>query len=138
MSVILDAVNDNDALAFGPGVGVSSELRRVLEAILEQQGLRLLIDADGLNNLARMKNWVSRVKAELILTPHPGEMKKLWSGLFREEMPGERQRQAVELAQHTGTVVVLKGAGTLVTDGENVYINRRATLEWQRRARVMF
>jgi NAD(P)H-hydrate epimerase len=124
MSVILDAVNDNDALAFGPGVGVSSELRRLLEAILERQGLRLLIDADGVNNLAKMKNWVSRVKAELILTPHPGEMKRLWAGLFREELPGERQRQAVELARHTQTVVVLKGAGTVVTDGENVYVNK--------------
>ena len=83
VGAILDAAQDNDVLAFGPGVGVSSELRRVLAVLLEQQGLRLVIDADGLNNLAKMKNWTSRLKAELILTPHPGEMQRLWKGRNR-------------------------------------------------------
>jgi NAD(P)H-hydrate epimerase len=124
ISAILDAAGDNDVLAFGPGVGVSSELRRVLEALLKQEGLRLVIDADGLNNLAKMKNWTSRLRAELILTPHPGEMKRLWEGLFREEMPGERQEQAGRLSERTKSVVVLKGAGTVVSDGERVYVNK--------------
>jgi len=124
MSAILDAAGDNDAVAFGPGVGVSSELRRVLEALLEREHLRLVIDADGLNNLAKMKNWTSRLRADLILTPHPGEMKRLWPALFREQMPAERQEQAGRLAARTRTVVALKGAGTVVTDGERVYVNK--------------
>ena len=121
---ILDAVGDNDALAFGPGIGVSGELQSVLQSLLEQDGLRLIIDADGLNNLARMKDWPVRLKAELILTPHPGEMKRLWAGVFREERPNDRQQQAAQLARQTKTVVVLKGAGTVVTDGEKVYVNK--------------
>ncbi|HUT31323.1 MAG TPA: NAD(P)H-hydrate dehydratase [Sedimentisphaerales bacterium] len=124
ISAILDAAGDNDVVAFGPGVGVSSELRRVLEALLEQEHLRLVIDADGLNNLAKMKGWPARVKAELIFTPHHGEMKRLWSGLFREDLPGDRQEQAGRLSERTKSVVVLKGAGTVVTDGERVYINK--------------
>ncbi len=70
-----------------------------------------------------MKDWPAKLKAELVLTPHPGEMKKLWSGVFREEPPGDRQKQAAQLAQQTKTVVVLKGAGTVVSDGEKVYVN---------------
>lgn len=124
INMILDAVSENDVLAFGPGVGVSGELRSVLETLLGQEGLRLVIDADGLNNLAKIKDWPDNLKAKLVLTPHPGEMKRLWSALFREEMPSERQEQAVQLSQRTGTVVVLKGAGTVVTDGEQVYINK--------------
>ena len=50
INTILDVVGDNDVLAFGPGVGVSGELRSILMALLEQDGLRLIIDADGLNN----------------------------------------------------------------------------------------
>ena len=64
------------------------------------------------------------LKAKLILTPHPGEMKRLWSGLFREPLPDDRQQQAIQLSQHTNTVVALKGAGTVVTDGEKSYINK--------------
>ncbi|MBA7713585.1 Bifunctional NAD(P)H-hydrate repair enzyme Nnr [subsurface metagenome] len=51
-------------------------------------------------------------------------MKRLWSALFRKVLPADRQQQAAELAQQTKTVVALKGAGTVVTDGEKVYINK--------------
>ena len=121
---ILRVVVENDAVAFGPGIGISGVLRSILEILLEQQSLRLLIDADGLNNLARMKDWPPKRKARLILTPHPGEMKRLWSGLLRQALPPDRQEQAVTLARHTGSIVVLKGAGTVVTDGEKVYVNQ--------------
>ena len=121
---ILEAVSENDAVAFGPGVGTSGALRSVLEELLEQDQLRLIIDADGLNNLAGIKDWPVKLKANLILTPHPGEMKRLWLGLFREQLPSDRQQQAAQLAQQTKTVVALKGAGTVVTDGQKVYINK--------------
>jgi NAD(P)H-hydrate epimerase len=121
---VLEAVGQNDAVAFGPGIGISGALRSILKMLLEQKSLRLVIDADGLNNLASIKNWPVRLKAKLILTPHPGEMKRLWSGLLREEPPAEKQEQALQLAQKTKTIVVLKGAGTVVTDGEKVYINK--------------
>ena len=121
---ILEALTENDVVAFGPGVGISGALRSVLEALLEQDQLRLIIDADGLNNLAGIKDWPVKLKANLILTPHPGEMKRLWSALFREPLPSDRQQQAAQLAQQTKTVVALKGAGTVVTDGQKVYINK--------------
>jgi len=121
---ILEALSENDVVAFGPGVGTSGALRSVLEALLEQDQLRLIIDADGLNNLAGIKNWPVKLKANLILTPHPGEMKRLWSALFREKLPSDRQQQAAQLAEQTKTVVALKGAGTVVTDGQKVYINK--------------
>jgi ADP-dependent NAD(P)H-hydrate dehydratase len=123
INLILKASSENDAVAFGPGVGTSGALRSILETLLDQSDLRLVIDADGLNNLAGIKNWADRLKAKLILTPHPGEFKRLWSGLMREELPDERQQQALQLSQLTNTVIVLKGAGTVVTDGEKVYVN---------------
>jgi NAD(P)H-hydrate epimerase len=124
IGAILEAAGQNDAMAIGPGIGVSGALRSIIETLLDQQNLRLVIDADGLNNLAGMKNWPARLKAKLILTPHPGELKRLWSGLLREKLPVERQEQALQLARQTNTVVVLKGAGTVVVDGEKVYINK--------------
>ena len=124
INAVLEAAGQNDATAFGPGIGISAAIRSILEKLLDQQNLRLVIDADGLNNLAGIKNWPARLKAKLILTPHPGEMIRLWSGLLREELPADRREQARQLAQRTNTVVVLKGAGTVVTDGEKVYINK--------------
>jgi ADP-dependent NAD(P)H-hydrate dehydratase len=124
INTILEAISENDAVAFGPGIGTSGALRSILETLIQQESLKLVIDADGLNNLAGMKNWPARLKAKLILTPHPGEFKRLWSGLMRQEPPAERQQRAIQLSQRTNAVVVLKGAGTVVTDGEKAYINK--------------
>jgi ADP-dependent NAD(P)H-hydrate dehydratase len=124
INTILDAVSENDCLAFGPGIGTSNALQSVVETLIEQKNLSLVIDGDGLNNLSKIKNWPAKLKANLILTPHPGEMKRLWQALFREKLPPDRQEQAARLAQHSKTIIVLKGAGTVVTDGQKVYINK--------------
>lgn len=120
---ILTAADENDCLAFGPGIGQSSDLQQILYRLLELQK-PIIIDADGLNNLAKMTDWPQKRNANLILTPHPGEMKRLWSALFREPLPADRTEQAVQLSQKTKTIVVLKGAGTVVTDGNSLYINK--------------
>ncbi len=123
INAILNAAEENDVVAIGPGLGQSTGLRSVVETLIQQEGLRLLIDGDGLNNLSRLSGWPKKRKADLVLTPHPGEMKRLWSGLFREEMPRDRQQTATQVAQLTYTTVVLKGAGTVVTDSERLYVN---------------
>jgi len=121
---IINAAAQNDATAVGPGIGTTTDLRNVLETLLAQDGLNLIIDADGLNNLANLGDWPDKAKANIILTPHPGEIKRLWSPLIREQIPQDRQNQAVTLAQRTNAIVVLKGAGTVVTDGDKVYTNK--------------
>lgn len=123
IDAILDTVGENDAMAIGPGMGTSSALRSIVETLLRQEGLRLVIDGDGLNNLSRLKGWPRTLKAEVILTPHPGEMQRLWRGLFRAEMPRLREETAAQVAAATHTVVALKGAGTVVTDAERLYVN---------------
>jgi NAD(P)H-hydrate epimerase len=123
INTLLDAIQDNDVVAIGPGTGQSAGLRSIVETLVQQEGLRLLLDGDGLNNLSRLRDWPKKCRAQVVLTPHPGEMKRLWSGLFREEIPKDRQETAVRAAQATGAVVALKGAGTVVTDSRRVYVN---------------
>jgi len=123
VNTILNAVEENDVLAFGPGIGISGGIQSILETLLQQENLRLLIDADGLNNLANINHWPAGRKADLILTPHPGEMKRLWSGLLRDPLPADRTEQAAQFAKHTGTTTVLKGAGTVVAGDNKIYIN---------------
>jgi len=124
VNTILNLIPDNDCIAFGPGVGISQGVSSVLQRLLEQPGLRLVIDADGLNNLSKVNDWPDRTKADVVLTPHPGEMRRLWAGLFREPIPADRRQQAVQFANKIKAVVVLKGAGTVVTDGKKIYVNK--------------
>ncbi len=124
LGAILRAAEENDIVAFGPGIGVSSDLKLILQNLIELKNLRLLADADGLNNLAAVKNWPDTLNANLTITPHPGEMKRLWKALFREPLPADRVKQAESLAQRTNALVVLKGAGTIVTDGKKFFVNK--------------
>jgi hydroxyethylthiazole kinase-like uncharacterized protein yjeF len=124
INTILDLIPDNDCLAFGPGLGITQGVGSILQRLLEQKGLRLIIDADGLNNLSKINDWPSQSKAEIILTPHPGEMKRLWAGHIRTPLPADRKEQAVQFANKTKTVVVLKGKGTAVSDGVKLFVNK--------------
>ena len=76
-----DLISGKDAIAIGPGIGVSDDTRRLI-AFLIEQGARpdrpLLIDADGLNALAEIDcRTARRAQGPVLLTPHPGEMARL-------------------------------------------------------------
>lgn len=123
---LLKHAADYDVVAFGPGGGTGRGVQHALLTLIEGFDGPLVIDADGLNVLAKLRggdHGLRHKKARLILTPHPGEMQRLWAGLFRQTLPHSRTDQAVQLAEHIDGVVVLKGAGTVVTDGRRAYIN---------------
>jgi hydroxyethylthiazole kinase-like uncharacterized protein yjeF len=79
----------------------------------------MVIDADGLKLLAKIKDWHKSLPAPAVLTPHPGEMAVL-TGLSTEEIQKDRMGAATEYAKKWGHVVVLKGAFTVVAspDGD--------------------
>jgi len=114
---------DNDVVAFGPGIGTGAGVKDVLLSLIAVEGLKLVVDADGLNVLAQCGQWWENKKADVVLTPHPGEMGRLWKSVFPEPMPDNREKCAGRFAEKTGCIVVLKGAKTVVTDGEQVYVN---------------
>ena len=123
LPAILAAAADNDIIAIGPGLGTSRAARDITGALIENENLRIVIDADALNCLAKDPTWIQRRKASIILTPHPGEMKRLWESLFREQLDEDRSEQATALAEKTGCTVLLKGTATVIADTEKIYVN---------------
>jgi len=96
-------------IVIGPGLGQSHWSQQLFHKILNTS-VPLLIDADGLNLLARRPvlprdNW--------ILTPHPGEASRL-IGWDTQKIQNNRFQTITLLQQKYGGVVVLKGAGSLV------------------------
>lgn len=84
---------------------------QALEARLEQLP-PTVVDADGLNLLATVDDWAERLpKGRIVLTPHPGEMRRLWKA---GELPGDAPTAAREAATRWDQVVVLKGATTVI------------------------
>lgn len=114
------------AILIGPGLGKSAGLSRLLYALMEKKGPPLIIDADAINILAediqRASIAIKSSPRLLIFTPHPLEFARL-SGKTAEDVQRRRLPLAEELASKLGAIVVLKGAGTVITDGSRVMIN---------------
>ncbi|MCE9647833.1 MAG: NAD(P)H-hydrate dehydratase [Chloroflexi bacterium] len=132
------------ALLVGPGLGAEKKTGEFLENLLTsasnphkqflQIGLvqsekkedqpmdrglpPMVVDADGLNLLAKIPDWHSKLPVGCVLTPHPGEMAAL-TGLPKDEIQKDRQTIARKYAREWGHVVVLKGAFTVIASPDH-------------------
>lgn len=106
-----------DAVVIGPGLAQDDWARQLLEQVLASQ-LPLVVDADALNLLAKKPvkrdNW--------LLTPHPGEAARLLNSPTTE-INADRYEAVAALQRSFDGVCLLKGAGTLVSDGEMTTVN---------------
>jgi len=104
-------------VAIGPGLGQDEAWGRRLFGAALAAGRPLVVDADALNWLAQSP--VAR--PDWVLTPHPGEAARLL-GCSTDAVEADRFAAVVALAERYGGVVVLKGAGTLVSDGQRCLV----------------
>ena len=107
-------------LLVGPGLGYgagrSAETGALVRRLLPGFWGSAVLDADGLNAAAALLaagRPLPRPAGELVLTPHPGEMARL-TGLTAAEIAADRAGVAMRFARAWESVVVLKGAGTVV------------------------
>nr|WP_122012310.1 NAD(P)H-hydrate dehydratase [Maliibacterium massiliense] len=101
------------AVAVGPGWGKGADLPKVLQAVLAQVQAPLVLDADGINALAKLPDYRRSLPKDVVLTPHPGELARIYSAPSKEiaQDPMYHARMA---ASRLGAVVALKGACTVI------------------------
>lgn len=124
-ALVSSRISSSTASLLGPGLGRSEEITRLLHEVVLETQKPLILDADGLNAFAGHIDLLEKANCPIILTPHDGEFSRLLpceSTLPRDNLP-MRCEAAMKLARMSGTVVLLKGHRTIITDGEKVYIN---------------
>ena len=122
---LLEAGEKADAIIIGPGLGQTPEAMGRLTRLIRLEK-PMVVDADGLNLLAKQKTWPKYFKASGVLTPHPGEMGRLAKLFGKREIPSDdagRVDLAGEAAEAFGQVIVLKGNRTVVADAKRVFVN---------------
>lgn len=107
---LLPSLPNYHSVLLGPGLGTKSD--EFLGSILAQSDLPpLIIDADGLNYLARQSDWWESLPSNTILTPHTGEMQRLVSKSVNDV---DRITLAIDYAKRWRVILVLKGAYTII------------------------
>jgi len=121
---VLRAASEATVLALGPGLGCDSDTVFFVRSLLENLDMPAVVDADALNCLAKIGGLAALVRRPptLVITPHPGEAARLLR-TTTGEIQADRERAAAQLAAG-GVVALLKGQGTIVTDGRRIYVNQ--------------
>ncbi len=109
---VLELAQDKDVVAVGPGLSTEPGALKIVQSLLSRYDGKLIIDADGLNCLAQDLSFLSRTKADVVLTPHPGEMARLL-GVSCSQVQENRFVIGREFATTHKCKLVLKGAGTI-------------------------
>src|SRR5262249_34284890 len=119
---LIALAQDNNVIAAGPGLGRSHGVTAVVLALLKITAGPLVLDADALNALPGHLDQLANASGPVVMTPHPGEFARL-IGSTADAVQARRQELAVRFAADRKVVLVLKGHGTLVTDGRRLYRN---------------
>ena len=124
LQAIYNAAQNCDTIVFGPGIGRSGAVVELLRGLLQIEK-RLVIDADGLYALSCDVGMLQDKKADVVLTPHHAEMARLIGkdAAFVEE---NSLLVARDFARKHNVTIILKGAYTVVADGNSCYVNADA------------
>jgi NAD(P)H-hydrate epimerase len=123
---LLDAAGLADVLVIGPGMGADEQAAERFDRLMRLDK-PAVVDADALNLLSSRRRFPSKFALRAVLTPHPGEMRRLARLIHEDEVPESEEGRielAVAVADTFEQVVVFKGTATIVTDGNRVFVNR--------------
>ena len=112
-----------DVIVIGPGIGTERVAEKILKYVVRKSKVPVVVDADGINLLARNKSFLIDKHAPLILTPHIQEMSRL-SGKSKEEILRNPMGVALNFTDDYDVTLVLKDARTIVAkEKELLYLN---------------
>lgn len=115
---LLELLGKMDAVLIGPGLGFSDGTLLVLKEVLHNANCPVVVDADGITMLAAHRDILRGRSCPMILTPHAGEYTRLAGS-----PDPDKALAAEKLARELDCIVLLKGHGTVITDGNICYRN---------------
>jgi NAD(P)H-hydrate epimerase len=120
---LLELAAECDVVAMGPGLSRHPETATLIREVAVAIGKPLVLDADGLNAFAGAAERLAARSAPTVLTPHPGEMSRLL-GMSVAGIQRDRRQAAAALARRCEAVVNLKGAGSVISNGNRTVVNK--------------
>lgn len=114
--------NKYTAIGVGPGLGTSKNTTETLKGLLNEFTGKMLLDADALNILAANSDWWGKLPKDTVLTPHPGEFKRL---LGIERLDSNYLEKLRDLSKKHSVIIVLKDAITAIAapDGQIYFMD---------------
>lgn len=121
---LITSLDKYDAVVIGCGLGVNDDTSAIVKAVLENSKVPVIVDADGINIIAKDISILRNAKSKVVLTPHPKEMSRL-TGTPTEIIQSDRIGHARKFSEENSVYLALKGSNTVVTepDSRRTYVN---------------
>ena len=107
-------------IGFGVGIGTAAKTVSAFEAFLKLNKTPLVIDADGINILAKKKALLKLLPEQTVLTPHPKELERL-IGTWKDDF--DKLKKVKSFSKKHKVIVVIKGANTISVFDDKLYVN---------------
>lgn len=115
----MHSLSGYDTIGIGPGIGKDKLTAQAMSQILDQFDKPIVIDADALNILSDNKEWIKKIPKGSVLTPHPGEFKRL-VGEWNDDY--ERLDKQIRFCAEHDLIVLLKGANSSICNSDGTVI----------------
>lgn len=109
-----------DVICFGMGAGTHENSVIAFEKLLKKTKHPMLIDADGLNMLAKNKELLELLPERSVLTPHPKELERL---IGKWDNDNHKIKKVQKFIKKYNVILVLKGAHSFIFSKEEIFIN---------------
>lgn len=124
---VLEIIEKRDVAVIGPGFGRDDDTVEFTLELVRHLAKPTVLDADALFAISKNTDVLKKSNANLIITPHPGEMAMLL-GTTVAEVQSKRLEVARRFSAEYGVTVVLKGADTVIAEPDGTsYINTTGT-----------
>jgi len=109
-----------NAIGIGVGIGTNNKTVNAFEAFLKENKSPLVVDADGLNMLAKKNSLLKLLPNNTVLTPHPRELERL-IGKWKDDF--NKLKKTKDFSNKYNVIIVIKGANTITVYNNKYYIN---------------
>lgn len=107
-------------ISFGVGAGTDAQTIKAFEDFLQKNKTPLVIDADGINILAKKKALLKLISLQTVLTPHPKELERL-IGKWKDDF--DKLKKVKAFSKKYNAIVVIKGANTITVFQDKLFVN---------------
>lgn len=122
VDTLLEFAEKCTAVSVGCGLAVSDDTVKLVSELVKNVKCALIIDADGLNCLCRCIDIIRNTKSRLIITPHLGELRRLYKAVYGESEEADRLTMAVSLSREFNITVAAKGVPNYIAGDGRLYI----------------
>lgn len=121
---LLNELKNATAVSVGSGLSFTKDTTEIVKAVIENTDIPVIIDADGINCVCSCIDIIRNTKGRLgrlILTPHLGELKRLYAAAFDSDFP-DRLTMATKLAREFDVIIAAKGVPNYIVGNDKLFV----------------